>query len=184
MTECFRITSSFATMFNFDGCCRNLLWNGALQTYSDYEFVQNKNFWRSLRLPDCKLRQDSIVYPWKYLGHSCGGGCWGKRIVNGQQAQYSWAKPVEEENIPRAGLHHDGLPQDPDNGLHSLRIHRGQVPGPLVTQPAQLVRARNDLQTSILPGSGKIIDRKKRASSFYLNKRRCGPIYFIRESQH
>ena len=30
--ECFLTTSSSATIFNFDGCWRNLLWNGALQT--------------------------------------------------------------------------------------------------------------------------------------------------------
>ena len=72
---------------------------------------------------------------------------------------------MEEENIPWVGLDHHGLPQDPDDGLQSLRVHRGQVPRPLVTQPAQLMRAGNDLQTAILPGSRKIIDQKIKSSN-------------------
>lgn len=58
---------------------------------------------------------------------------------------------MEEEDIPWAGLHHDGLPQDPDDGLQPLRVHRGQVPLPLVIQPAKLVRAGDHLQAAILP---------------------------------
>ena len=59
---------------------------------------------------------------------------------------------MEEEDIPWAGLHHDRLPQDPDDGLQPLRVNRGQIPRPLVTQAAQLVRARDDLEAAILPG--------------------------------
>ena len=63
---------------------------------------------------------------------------------------------MEEEDIPWAGLHHDGLPQDPDDGLQPLWVHRGQVPRPLVTQPAKLVRPGDDLQAAILPEQDKL----------------------------
>ena len=63
-----------------------------------------------------------------------------------------WFLPVEEENIPGPGLHHDGFPKDLDDSLQSLRVHRGQVPGPSMAQPAQVVRAGDDLETAILPG--------------------------------
>ena len=59
---------------------------------------------------------------------------------------------MEEENIPGPGLHHDGFPKDLDDSLQSLRVHRGQVPGPGMAQPAQVVRAGDDLEAAILPG--------------------------------
>ena len=75
---------------------------------------------------------------------------------------------MEEEDIPWAGLHHDGLPQDPDDSRQPLRVHRGQVPRPLVTQPAKLVRAGDDLQAAILPEQHKIWEQKNVVSTFRL----------------
>lgn len=80
---------------------------------------------------------------------------------------------MEEEDIPRAGLHHDGLPQDPDDSLQPLRVHRGQVPCPLVTQPAKLVRAGDDLKAAILPEQRKILKQNNVMSTFRLPYNIC-----------
>ena len=60
--------------------------------------------------------------------------------------------PVEEEAVPGAGVGGDWLPQQPRDGRQPRGLHRGEVPRPRVAQPAQLVRAGDQLQAPVLPG--------------------------------
>lgn len=59
--------------------------------------------------------------------------------------------PVEEEAVPGAGVGGDWLPQQPRDGRQPRGLHRGEVPRPRVAQPAQLVRAGDQLQAPVLP---------------------------------
>ena len=58
---------------------------------------------------------------------------------------------MEEEAVPGAGVGGDWLPQQPRDGRQPRGLHRGEVPRPRVAQPAQLVRAGDQLQAPVLP---------------------------------